>query len=176
MVAICNSLPYHVYRLFQKYKYVQEMMITLTTIDDKEKISNDEFHKGKCLLARIDDLHTEEFSRSINTFDTDLSRAAKDSNSQYWDSSSMYEVKNYINYSSKEKANMFYYLHFNLSNSNQEKFSLKDELKSLKENPFATENSLSLMRKEISSLSPTKNLFFVKKKNLMNVPITYNLS
>lgn len=50
MVAICNSLPYHVYRLFQKYKYVQEMMITLTTTFDKEGIFDDEIPKGKYLM------------------------------------------------------------------------------------------------------------------------------
>lgn len=85
IIAIGNSFPYHVYRLVQNYTTSQNMMITLTSTFDKEWLSDDEFHKDKCLIVRIDDLHSE-----VSTFGANLSQVAKDSNSQDWDSSSMY--------------------------------------------------------------------------------------
>lgn len=76
----------------------------------------------------------------------------------------MYQVKNHVNYSSNEKADMFKYLCLDLSNSNQEKLFLIDELKSLKENLFVTENSLSLMTKDNSCLSLTNKYILCGKE------------
>lgn len=72
-------------------------------------------------MAQIDESHTEVSRNNISTFDADLSKATNDSNSQAWDSTSMYHVKNFINYSSIEEADTFDYLHLDLSKSNREK-------------------------------------------------------
>ena len=58
-VTIRNSLPYHIYRLVQIWSTAQEMMNTLSTEFDKEELSNDEDTKGKCLMAWINESHTE---------------------------------------------------------------------------------------------------------------------
>lgn len=59
---------------------------------------------------------------------------------------------------------MFDYLRLDLFNSNEEKFSLKAELKSLKEKLFATKNSLSLISKENSCLSLSNKIFLCEKE------------
>lgn len=63
--------------------------------------------KGNCLMARIDEFHTEESSSSSSTFDANLFQAARDPKKQDWDSSSMYQVNKFVNYSSNEKVDIF---------------------------------------------------------------------
>lgn len=80
-ISIRNSLLYHVYRLVQSYTIAQEIMNTLSSTFDREGFSDDEIRNGKCLMAQIDESHTEVSRDTINTFYVDLSQAAKDSKS-----------------------------------------------------------------------------------------------
>lgn len=67
------------------------MMNTLSTIVDREGLSDDKVTKRKCLMSQVNDPQTEVSRDSIGTFNADLSQAAKDSNSQDWDYASMYQ-------------------------------------------------------------------------------------
>lgn len=142
--TIGNSFPCHIYRLVQNYESTQEMMKMVTVAYDEETSSKDEGIKEKCLMAHIDDFHIKESDTSSDTSNVDLSQATRDSKSQDWDSSSIYQVKKIFNYSSNEKVDMFDYLLLDLAKSNSEKFTLKLEIKVLKEKLIAIENSLSL--------------------------------
>lgn len=99
--TIGNSLPYHIYCLVQNYEFAQEMMKT-QTMAYREKSSEDERMKENCLMACIDDFDTQESDSNSNTFNTDFSQTAKECKIQDWHSSSLYQVKKFINYSSKE--------------------------------------------------------------------------
>lgn len=57
--AIGNSLPYHIYCFIQNCESAKEMMEKLTSMYNEETSSNDEEPKGKCLMARINDFHTD---------------------------------------------------------------------------------------------------------------------
>lgn len=65
-------------------------------------------------MARIDEFHTDDSQSKSSIFDVDISYAIIESKAQYWDSSSMYQVKSYFNYSSKEKVDMFDYMRLDL--------------------------------------------------------------
>lgn len=106
---------------------------------DEEKSLEDEEPKAKCLIAPIDDSHTEESNGSSSTFDVDLYQAARESKMQEWDSSSMYQIKKFVNYSSNEKFYMFDYLCLDLAKSNSKKLIFKSEIKVSKEKFIATE-------------------------------------
>ena len=96
---------------------------------EDEDSTEDEEKNDKCLMAQIKDVVTDGSSSS--TFDANLSKAARNSYSSDWDSSSLYQVKNFVTYSSNEKNDMFEYLCFHLSKSNSEKFALKIQIKTL---------------------------------------------
>ena len=83
---------------------------------DDEDSTEDEGKNDKCLMAQVEELVTDGSSSS--TFDADLSKAARNSNSSDWDSSFLYQVKIFVTYSSNEKNDMFEYLCLHLSTSN----------------------------------------------------------
>nr|KAJ0186334.1 hypothetical protein LSAT_V11C900480370 [Lactuca sativa] len=87
-VAIINSLPYHVYCLVQNYSTAQEMMITLSSA--LEDLSDDEFSKGKCLMAQIVESQIDTSHDNVGTLDVVLSQLTKNLKSD-WDSTSTYQ-------------------------------------------------------------------------------------
>lgn len=91
-------------------------------------------------------------------------------------SSMMYQVKNFINYSSNENIDMLNHLHFDLSRSNQKKHILKSKAQILKQKLITSEISLSLFKNENTYHSLSNKFLFSKKKILMNLPKRFNLS
>lgn len=115
-IAIGNSLPDHIYHMVQNCESSKEMMEKLIVVYNKEKSSDDEKPKGKCLMACFDDLYTND-------------------------------------------SDMFDYFHLDLFQSNQEKFTLKSEMKSLKKKLIANKNPFSRLNKENDSLLLSNKIF-----------------
>ena len=64
-------------------------------------------------MARVD----EEDTGKESSYDVDLSEAARDSKMKDQNSTSLYQVKQFVTYSDNEKNNMFDYLCLDLSKS-----------------------------------------------------------
>ena len=109
-------------------------MKTLSVTFDWEELFDVEVTKSKCLMVQIIESHGEALGDNISTFYIGLSQATKDSKSQDMDSTSNYQVKNLVNYSSTGKPDMFDHLCFDLSISNKENILLKLSWKILKKN------------------------------------------
>ena len=127
---------------------------------EDEDSTEDEGKNDKCLMAKIEETTD---SSSSSTFTADLSAAARNSASSDWDSSSLYQVKNFVTYSSNEKNDMFEYLCLHLSTSNAEKLVFKNEIKALKENILEKDKQVSQMKTMISNLSLTNKFLHTEK-------------
>lgn len=86
-------------------------------VDDEES-SDKEGGRGKCLMAHTNALVIDKESKGSSTFEANISKDAKDSKSQNWDSLSLYQVKKFFTYSDNEKCIMFNYLCHHLSKVN----------------------------------------------------------
>ena len=118
----------------------------------EEDSSSDEEVKvkiDKSLIVLVD--VNEEGLKS--TFAADLDQAASDSKMENWDSSSLYQVKNFASYSVHQKINMFDCLRIDLSLSNQKNQTLKDEIIQLKHELKQTANELHLSKLECRNFS-----------------------
>ena len=89
--------------------------------------------KQRCLMAEIKECSSDEDIVENGSFKADLAQAAIDSKLEKWDSSALYQVKNFISYSLNEKVHMFDCLRIDLSKSNQLYQTLNDEITHLKE-------------------------------------------
>lgn len=58
--AIGNSLPYHSYCLFKHYESIREVMEKLIVVYDEEMYYDAMDPKQKCLMAHIDEFHTND--------------------------------------------------------------------------------------------------------------------
>lgn len=85
---------------------------------DNEELSDKDKLKDKCLMS-YNDVITDKGGNSSSSFEADLAKAAKDSKMSNWDSSSLYHVNKFVNYSDNKKGMMFNYLCLHLSNVNQ---------------------------------------------------------
>ncbi|KAL4573803.1 hypothetical protein LXL04_020621 [Taraxacum kok-saghyz] len=112
-------------------------------------------------MAKIEESTVD--SSSSSTFDADLRKAARNSSSSDWDSSSLYQVKNFVTYSCNEKNDMFEYLCLHLCTLNTEKLVLKNQIKSLKENILDTDKQMIQMKTLISNLSLTNKFIHTEK-------------
>ncbi|CAI9296580.1 unnamed protein product [Lactuca saligna] len=117
-------------------------MITLSSTFDKENLSYEKVSKGKFLMDHIVESPADTSNNSVGALTANLSKAATDLTSD-WDSTSVYQVKNLVNYYSIEnieKSDMTDHLYFDLSVSNKEKSSLKIKLKISKKNSPVSKN------------------------------------
>nr|KAJ0186081.1 hypothetical protein LSAT_V11C900483530 [Lactuca sativa] len=114
-----------------------------------EESSDDEV---KCLMVKIEDPDIPDKDKS--TFDTDMSDA-ENSRKHNIDSSSMYQVKNFVSYSMNEKIKMFEYLGVINSMKNQTIRNLQNQI-DLLETDISIKNSIIESTQEnlrITSLS-----------------------
>ena len=121
-------------------------------------------------MAKTEETFTDD-SGSSSTFDADLSKVARNSSSSDWDSSSLYQVKNFVTYTSNEKNDMFEYLCLHLSQTDTEQLSLKNKIQSLTENVETVGKQILLMKSTISNLSLTNKDLYTEKK--ISPPINF---
>nr|KAJ0216892.1 hypothetical protein LSAT_V11C300128750 [Lactuca sativa] len=137
-----------------------------------EESSDDEV---KCLMVKIEDPNIPDKDKS--TFDTDMSDA-ENSRKHNIDSSSMYQVKNFVSYSMNEKIKMFEYLGVINSKKNQAIRNLQNQIDlletdiSIKNNIIeSTQENLRITSLSNSSLSAeiddVKNLL-IKEQTVLH--------
>ena len=130
------------------------------TWEEEEASSEEEENNDKCLMAKIE----EEGAEKGSSYEADLSEAARDSKMSDWDSTSLYQVKKFINYSDNEKNNMFDYLCLDLSKSHSSNNILKQTISALTNEIKSLELKLEDSNSKCRILNLT-NVFLNKEKD-----------
>ena len=148
----------------QKYNKLIEMLKAenlehKVLVAEEEKWKTDEESSDdevKCLMVKIEYLGIPDKDKS--TFDTDMFDA-ENSRTHNIDSSSMYQVKNFVSYSMNEKIKMFEYLGVINSKKNQTIRNLQNQI-DLLETDISMKNSIIESTQENHRITSLSNSSF----------------
>ena len=111
---------------------------------DEESSSDEEEKKDKGLVALVEVDTGNDDTGEGSTFNADLAQAARDSRMENWDSSTLYQVKNFVSYSLREKLDIFECMLHDLARSNNLNAALKTDITCLKAELKNSEYALKL--------------------------------
>ena len=132
---------------------------------DEESSSDEEVKKDKGLVALVEVDTGNDDAGEGSTFNADLAQDARDSRMENWDSSTLYQVKNFVSYSLREKLDIFECMRHDLARSNNLNAALKTDITCLKAELKNTEDALKLSELKCRDYNLT-NVTLHKAKDL----------
>ena len=114
-------------------------------------------------MALIEDCDVVEKTEGWSSFKAAIDQAAIDSKLGNWDSSTLYQVKNFVSYSLKDKIHMFESLHADLSRSNQLNRTLNNKITVLDNKLKQSENNLYISNVKLRDATMTNNLIYKER-------------
>ena len=157
-------------------KLKKQKMEDKVLIAEQEKWETDDESSEEenitCLMAQIHEDTDSEVS-SESTFDTDMSKAIRDSKRHDIDSSSVYQVENFKTYNLNEKIAMFEYVCVQLAKSSELNGELKAKIQTLNNDILKQNSALSELNTKYRDTCLTNDSLYLERDQALTHSIKF---